>query len=191
MKWYHVVCVAIVCMLFMAGTLCIIGCNSNNSNNRPMTRSTSGVEKASVKLNLGPSGMTVEQSNIAERLKNDNIPGAIKHLYIISPYSGEVIMYSTVKGKVTSGGKRLTPKTVATDAGSWERFAGIPIELGTIVRHTSEVMEDDGTYGNSSDYIYWWDSKGIYHQHMITGGQIIHVSDAPLNVSRVSIRIGE
>ena len=56
---------------------------------------------AVVQTNL--QGVTVEQQNIIDRLKTDNEPGAIKHLYVISPFSGQVLLYSTVKGKITSG----------------------------------------------------------------------------------------
>jgi hypothetical protein len=66
----------------------------------------------------GTDGLTVEQRNIRDRLKIDNLPGSIKHLYVISAYSGQVLLYSTVRGKITSGGKRLTPSMVAVQRGS-------------------------------------------------------------------------
>ena len=66
-------------------------------------QSTSGVQKATVNVAVNPrTGRTVEQDNIAGRLKMDNTPGSIKHLYVIAPESGQVIIYSTVQGKVTS-----------------------------------------------------------------------------------------
>jgi len=169
----------------------VIGCGpSPHKSSSP--RSTSGVQKASVQLKTDSSGLTVEQKNVSDRLKNDNIPGAVKHLYIISPYSGDVIMYSTVKGKATSGKKRLTPKTVGTfgysNSTSYYLF-GIPINIGGDTQYTNEVLEDDGTYGDSMDYIFWWDTKGVYHQHFATGGQIIHISDVPLRVKSVGINI--
>lgn len=146
----------------------------------------SGVAKASVRVPVGQDGLTVEQKNIANRLLLDNQPGSIKHLYIISPYSGQTILYSTVKGKVTSGGKRLTPSSVVVGAsGDWKR-PGYPAPGGTT---TSEVLQDDGSYGSSTEYIFWWDTQGRYHQHFFTGGQIIHVSDQPLPVHSVTINL--
>jgi len=179
----------VLCLIFCIFLL--FGCPQQASHKTNQPQSTSGVEKATVNLKTDSSGMTVEQQNIAKRLEADNKPGAMKHLYIISAYSGEVIMYSAVKGKVTSGKKRLTPRTVAAIDGDMvgEPHNGIPIVIGNKWHWTSEVLEDDGTYGESMDYIYWWDTKGIYHQHMVTGGQIIHISDAPLNVKRVMINI--
>ncbi len=90
--------------------------------------STSGVRKAQVAVEVGSNGLTVEQENIARRLKADNTIGSIKHLYVISAYSGQVIFYSTVKGKITSGNKRLTPGTVAAEDGT--SLGGIPINIG-------------------------------------------------------------
>lgn len=135
--------------------------------------SNSGVSKANVTIPTGADGLTTEQRNVGDRLKTDNKPGSIKHLYVISAYSGQTIFYSTVKGKVTSSGKRLTSTVkVRTSAN------------GNVVL---PKIQDDGTYGSSIPYIYWWDVQGRYHQHYVSGGQIIHVSDHPINVKSVII----
>lgn len=149
-------------------------------------KSDSGVEKVTTKVTTQPNGHTIEQDNIINRLQIDNKPGSIKHLYVISPYSGQVILYSTVKGKVTSSGKRLTPRTVH---GVTQPYTDNLVKIDGSRYATDEVIEDDGTYGNSVEYIYWWDAKGIYHQHFFTGGQIIHISDKPMNVGRIIINM--
>src|SRR3989344_5340437 len=77
-------------------------------------QSASGVKMAEVKVQTNPDGLTTEQQNIKERLLEDNKPGSVKHFYVISAYSGQVIIYSTVRCKVTSGGKRLTPYEAQT-----------------------------------------------------------------------------
>jgi len=173
--------------------LVITGCGiPSNEPAAPAPQSTSGVQKVSVKVEKGSDGMTTEQRNIADRLKNDNKPGSIKHLYVISAYSGQVIIYSTVRGKVTSSGKRLTPNTVAAGYQGGEynaRHYGIPVDIGGEGYRTGEVLQDDGTYGTSDAYIYWWDTKGIYHQHYVSGGQIIHVADQPMNVKSIIINM--
>lgn len=148
--------------------------------------SDSGVKKMSVKVQTDASGLTIEQKNIAARLLEDNKPGSIKHLYIISPYSGQTILYSTVKGKVTSGGKRLTPTSVIVGSSGEFKRGGFDGPHGTV---TSEVLQDDGSYGSSTEYIFWWDVQGRYHQHFFTGGQIIHISDQPLPVHSVIINL--
>jgi hypothetical protein len=158
---------------------------SNGCDPGPL-KATSGVERASVVVPVGSNGLTVEQANVSDRLVADNKPGSIKHLYVISAYSGQAIIYSTVRGKVTSGGKRLTPTTVHVgDAYNARRFFGFEV-LG---RETAEVLQDDGTYGSSMDYLYWWDTKGVYHQHYVSGGQIVHISDQPLSVKGVIINM--
>jgi hypothetical protein len=155
----------------------------------PPAKSASGVSKADVQVPVGADGYTAEQRNVRNRLLEDNKPGAIKHLYVISPYSGQVILYSTVKGKVTSGGKRLTPSTVQGFASGSSAYTGPRVNLGGAEYYTGEVLQDDGTYGTSGDYLYWWDVRGAYHQHYLTGGQIITVSDQPLPVKSVTINI--
>ncbi len=149
----------------------------------PAPEAASGVKKADVEVQTDPTtGLTIEQRNVADRLAMDNKPGSVKHLYIISPDSGQVLIYSTVRGKVTSSGKRLNPRTVnSNDA--------FEVRIGRERHYTTEVLEDDGTYGSSVDYIYWWDAQNRYHQHFFTGGQIIHVSDYPITVKSIVMNL--
>lgn len=149
--------------------------------------SSSGVSKATVKVTTDLNGHTTEQNNIMERYRMDNMPGAIKHLYVISCYSGQVILYSTVKGKVTSSGKRLTPLSIAGTYGN--STYGFPVEIGGQSYYTTEVLQDDGTYGSSAEYIYWKDSRDVYHQQYITGGMMLHVSTQPIAVKSVIINL--
>ncbi len=145
-------------------------------------KSTSGVTQTSVQITTGSDGLTTEQRNVRDRLLEDNKPGALKHLYVVAPNSGQVLIYSTVKGKITSSGKRLSPRTVTAKDGEFveSQFHGVPVKIGDFTLRTSEVIQDDGTYGSSVPYIYWWDVKGVYHQHFFTDGQIIHVSSHPI-----------
>ncbi len=158
---------------------------------KPQPQSASGVKKAEVHIQTNAEGLTTEQQNIRERLLEDNKPGSVKHLYVISAYSGQVIIYSTVRGKVTSGGKRLTPTEVAATDGEYvdNDLMGIPVSIGGRNYRTPEVLQDDGTYGHSSEYLYWWDTKSVYHQHYVSGGQIVHVSNQPLAVKGIIINM--
>jgi hypothetical protein len=160
------------------------GCDSNT----PAPVSASGVSKASVQVPRGSDGLTTEQRNIAERLKKDNEPGAIKHLYVISAFSGKVLIYSTVRGKVTSGGKRLTPTKVETYSYQGGGNGGFAVPIGNSTQTTTEVLQDDGTYGTSGDYLFWFDSRGIYHQQYATDC-IIHISDQPLPVKDIVLNM--
>ena len=149
--------------------------------------SASGVKQTAVQVQVNTSGLTTEQQNIGDRLREDNKPGSIKHLYVISAYSGQVIIYSTVRGKVTSGGKRLTPTTINGSGGDVSYT--IPVNIGGHKRYTTEVLQDDGAYGHSMDYLYWWDTKGVFHQHYVSGGQILHISNQPLAVKGIIINM--
>jgi hypothetical protein len=163
----------------------IAGCDTRKD--PPQPESASGVKKATVQVPTNSEGLTIEQQNIRERLLEDNKPGSVKHLYVISAYSGQVIIYSTVRGKVTSGGKRLTPYEVDAEYGQFH-VPDLKDWNGHSV-HTNEIIQDDGTYGSSAEYLYWWDTKGVYHQHYVSGGQIVHVSNQPLAVKGIIINM--
>ena len=168
-------------ILALIVALTLFGCKEDAQ------KSASGVKKADVTVLIGADGFTVEQKNVRERLLLDNKTGSIKHLYIISAYSGQTIIYSTVRGKVTSSGKRLSPASVAaSDAG---HTGGIPVSISGNRYRTGEVLQDDGTYGSSVEYLYWWDVQGRYHQHYVSGGQIVHISDQPIPVKSVTINM--
>lgn len=155
-------------------------CMGNSGCDAPQSRS--GVGTAAVKVTAGTDGLTTEQRNIRDRYKLDNEIGSIKHLYVISAYSGQTIYYSTVRGKVTSSGKRLSPHTVSGGNG----FA---MNIGGNTHYTNEMLQDDGTYGSSVEYLFWFDAKGVYHQQYVTGGMILHVSDQPVTVKGVIINM--
>jgi hypothetical protein len=150
-------------------------------------KSDSGVSKSHVTVKTNAEGKTIEQVNIEERLKRDNEPGSIKHLYIVSAYTGDVMFYSTVKGKVTSGSKRLSPKTVdsynsvqaATTYGNYVNINGTSYL-------TDELLDDGGAYGESGNYLYWFDAQGNYQQYYPSGGTFIQISDRPLTIRKTN-----
>lgn len=169
-KWTMLAVLPFVAMLCMGNS----GCDA------PQSRS--GVGTAEIKIKAGSDGLTTEQRNIRKRYQLDNDTGSIKHLYVISAYSGQTIYYSTVVGKVTSSGKRLSPHTVS-------RGNGFAMNVGGSTHYTNEMLQDDGTYGSSVEYLYWFDSKGVYHQQYVTGGMILHVSDQPITVKGIIINM--
>lgn len=174
------------------GTLLAAGvANPSDCNSVETPVSSSGVKKADVQIPVGANGLTTEQTNIRDRLKQDNEPGALKFLYIISPMTGDVLMFSTVKGKVTSGGKRLTPLSVTghyTNSNNTWCGSGFSVQIGNDWYCTSEVLQDDGTYGSSGDYLYWWDTKGVYHQ-LGVASSIWHVTNQPMSVRHTVLNL--
>ncbi|MEK7183127.1 MAG: hypothetical protein AAB776_00665 [Patescibacteria group bacterium] len=180
------------CFLALAAIICILlilpACAGGPY---PAPVSASGVSITHVKVPVGSDGLTAEQRNIRDRLVLDNTPGSIKHLYIISLESGDVLLYSTVRVKVTSSGKRLSPTTVGVTDGQYVSAGhmGVPVGIGQNTYFTGEVLQDDGTYGSSAEYIYWFDVRGAYHQQYVTGGMMLHVSDQPIAFPKIIVNL--
>jgi hypothetical protein len=168
----------IMVVLFLMATM--VSCNLDTT----QQKSDSGVEKASVKIKTDANGQTIEQKNIIERLQRDNDLGSLKHLYVISSFSGDVMEYSTVKGKVTSGGKRLSPKTVNGKYSESGVGSANYVKMNNETFSTDEVLDDGGSYGESMSYVYWFDAQGNYHQYFPSGGTYLHISDKPLRIKK-------
>lgn len=162
------------------------GCGNPSA---PSTVAISGVKEVRPEVKTGSDGKTSEQRNIQERLKRDNLPGAIKHLYVFSAMTGDCLLYSTVREKVSSSGKRLSPTTVATTVPNTSAYDGIPVYIDGRQYRTGEVLQDDGAYGSSIEYLYWIDARGVYHQHYPAGGQIVHISDQPMPIKKVVVNL--
>jgi hypothetical protein len=100
-----------------------------------------------------------------------------------------VLEYYTVKGKVTSGGKRLSPTTVLGDATGNMQLTSNWVSIDGTNRITNEVMDEYGMYGTSGNYLYWLDAQDNYHQYYPSGGTYLHISDKPLTVHKANYSI--
>lgn len=128
-------------------------------------------------------GNTLEQQNIIDGYIEDNKPGAIKHLYVISTFTGKVLRYSTVKGKVTSNSKTLSPSTVTPGyRGANRHNRGMLSKVHNKLKRTTEVMQESGTFGSSYPYIFWFDVHGIYHKMLMNHSAYVEISNQPLPV---------
>lgn len=94
---------------------------------------------------------SLERANISKRLTTFSDPAKISYIYLTS--YGKVMAFYTVKGKITSGSKRLTSPDQLVDNG-----------YSSDARYVVQAPELDGTYGSSSDYIYFWTTDGTYVQ---------------------------
>lgn len=170
----------------LLGIMLFVGCDTSRQS--ASQTAASGVKRAKTTVEVGSDGLTVEQRNVKDRLAVDNKPGSIKHLYLVSPFNGRQIFYQTVKGKITSSGKRLTPKTVSPQStGDQLDYMGMPVTIGEYQHYTSEVLQDDGTYGDSAEYIYFWNENGQYFQ-LYVGGLAVVISDQPISFQDVVLR---
>jgi hypothetical protein len=107
---------------------------------------------------MGHAQSNSEQANIGDRLKLTSNPNLLGHIAIVNKV-GQVVLYTTIKGKVTSGSKRLTNPTYCSTNG--------------------ECPSDEGTFGASNPYIFFWTTQGQYIQ---TSMDYIY-SDKPLRVA--------
>lgn len=171
--------------LVLGFVLTLVGCRGTKSQ-EPV--SSSGVKQYTVTVPVDNQGRSIEQRLIAERLLRDNQPGAFKYVYVINAYTGTVMYQSIAVGKVVSSGKRLTPSEVAATDGQYvsRSLNGISVEIGGKTYATPEVLQDDGSYGSSSEYLYWIDPQNGYHQ-VYAGAVYVHVSSVPLVVRNATL----
>jgi hypothetical protein len=109
-----------------------------------------------------------EIENIQKRLRLTSNPGQIGFVLLLNQ-AGQPIMYTSVRGKITSGSKRLTAPMVEyhVDHGEYRGTA-----LG-------DGPSDEGTYGHSGDYVFFWTTDGQYIQW--NGGYLY--SDKPFRTN--------
>lgn len=95
-----------------------------------------------------------EIDNIKARLTLTANPGLLGFVVLLNE-TGQPVMYTGVKGKITSGSKRLTdPRQVVTKGNG---------NGGTNMAVT-DSPSDEGTYGSSGEYIFFWTPAGQYIQ---------------------------
>ncbi len=174
---------------FMALFVIMSGCSSDVSTDNEKSQMQ---KQGNANIQVDPNtGMTTEQENIIQAKEDDNKPGATKHFYCISAFSGDVLIYGTVRNKVTSSTKRLLPKIVASVDGEYvdSDLRGIRVIINGRTHRTPEVMGEDQTFGSSIPYLYFWTPDDIRHKHYVSGGHVDHISNVPLNVGKVVINI--
>ena len=54
---------------------------------------------------------------------------------------------------------------------------------------TDEVLDDGGAYGDSGNYLFWFDTQGNYHQYYPSGGTYLEICDRPLRVKKTNFSI--
>lgn len=120
-----------------------------------------------------------EIENIKRRLELTSKPG-LQGFIILLNNAGQPILYEGVKGKVTSGSKRLT------DPRSIHKFGN---GNGGVAPAVTDSPSDEGTFGSSGDYVFYWNQNGQYRQW---NGFYLY-SDKPfrLNVEPLAVSIDQ
>jgi hypothetical protein len=143
-------------VLALAATL-LAGCNYDD----PKHAQAQKAAQAAQSINFDENA---EIENIKHRLELTSKPGAIGYIVLLNQM-GQPVAYDTVKGKITSSGKRLTKPFDDTAAG---------------IRTSPS---DEGTWGSSDPYLYYWTVNGVYRQW---SGLYLY-SDQPIRLSQPTL----
>lgn len=111
-----------------------------------------------------------EIKNIKDRIELTSKPGALGYVILLNN-AGQPIAYYGVRGKITSGSKRLTKPFDVKQYAIGGSNGG-----ATYVQTPSP--SDEGTWGSSGDYVFFWTTDGQYIQW---SGQYLY-SDKPLRL---------
>jgi hypothetical protein len=159
--------------LVTTSALLLAGCDVNP---QPNPAKTAQAEKAAEAANSINFSENAEIDNIKARLELTSNPGQIGFVLLLNEM-GKPVMYTSVKGKITSGAKRLTPPQevkcleVAGQVGCSQQMVDSP--------------SDEGTYGSSNPYIFFWTADGQYIQW---SGKYLY-SDKPFRIEDPTIVI--
>lgn len=154
-----------------ASSLMLTACDVNQPAN---PAKTAQAQKAAAAANSIQFNENSEIDNIKQRLVLTSNPGQIGFVLLLNEM-GKPVMYASVKGKITSGQKRLTAPQevkcldVAGQVGCSQQMVDSP--------------SDEGTYGSSSPYVFFWTTDGQYFQW---AGKYLY-SDKPFRISDPTI----
>jgi hypothetical protein len=140
-------------LLLLTSCLALAACSVDTSTPQDAKARQAATGAAMAKDVLDHSGgVNSEQSNIQKRLALTMNPGQVGFVMLLNQ-AGQPIAYYGIKGKLTSSHKRLTAPGQSGHScyeGKCEDETGLP--------------GDDGVYGDSDNYIFFWDTDGAYHQ---------------------------
>ena len=119
----------------------------------PPTAKAIQADKAAAAANSIAFSENAEIDNIKQRLELTANPGLLGFVVLLNEM-GQPVMHVGVKGKITSGSKRLTKpyEFKHVDCGQYSCSKDVP------------ASSDEGTYGSSGDYIFFWTTDGQYIQ---------------------------
>ena len=146
----------------------LTGCNNLESTARKEKKITEKNQEKLLKAVPPPELETsLERKNLVKRLTRFNEENKISYIYTIS-HSGSIILFTTVKGKVSSVNSLLT--------------------IPEVYDHNGAVLPSpdlDGSYGSNGNAIFWFDSNDVYHEW---NGEY-HLVDEPLKLTSAPVLI--
>lgn len=144
--------------------IALAGCLPDMEQSKNVQSQKAAEAANSIKFSAG----NAEIDNIKRRLELTADP-ALQGYIVLFNDMGRPILYTTIKGKVTSGGKRLTPPIR-----EWS-ISGNNNALG-------DAPSDEGTWGSSNPYIFFWTTSGQYIQwsgNYLYSDKPIRITDSP------------
>lgn len=153
-------------LILLTAALGLAACGTPTGDAAPVKESQ--VEKAQAAADSLVFTENAEIENIKRRLSLTSKPGAIGYIVLLNE-AGQPILYTSVKGKITSSGKRLTPPIK-----EWSIQGDSTAVQGAL----GDAASDEGTWGSSDPYVYFWDTNGSYHQW---SGRYLY-SDKPIRL---------
>lgn len=130
-------------------------------------------ERLSKAVSLPKLTNSIERANIKKRLETFEDENKVSYIYFTS--YGRIMAYYTVKGKVSSGNKRLTTTQKLQKNANYKEYWYSVMEAPWL----------DGTYGSSDSYIFFWTTDWIYVQW----NWEYMMSDRPLKLSETPLLI--
>lgn len=148
--------------LFIGAVLSVslTGCFDDNTSNKDIQ-----AQKAAAAAQQIQFSENAEIENIKRRLELTANPG-LNGFVILLNQMGQPVMYTGVKGKVTSGGKKLTPTQ--------------ELKCHSSGCNVMTSASDEGTHGSSGEYIFFWTQNDQYIQW--NGGYLY--SDKPFRLTQ-------
>lgn len=145
----------------------IAGCNGVD---RPLSNKeiqTKKAEEAAASLSFTDNA---EIDNIKRRLDLTGNPGLVGYVILLNEM-GQPVFYTGVKGKVSSGSKRLTQP--------YRRYTD------TYGSDIAAAPSDEGTWGSSNEYIFFWTTNDQYIQW---NGKYLY-SDKPFRLTQEPLAV--
>lgn len=128
------------------------GCENTNTQSVEQKKVEENQKRLMAETEVPTLTKSLERKAISKRLVMFEDENKVSYIYLVS--YGRVMAFYTIKGKVTSGNKRLTTneQLVSADGGQYNQ--DIVLEAPSL----------DGTYGGSDAYVFFWTTDDTYVQ---------------------------
>ena len=141
------------------------------------------VQDLGFKIPKNAQGNTSEQQNIIDRIKVTTDPTKVLWIHLIA-LDGHIILRTPVAHKITSSGKRLEPVAAAASSNNFLPTVNYTRSDGSQgYYYTEELIQPDGTFGQSDAYVFWFDPQHRYFQYGTAGGIGYLLTDFPIDLT--------